>query len=277
LTCFIIYYPIVYYLRSTDYILVVASLIPFLFVLHQLIWYRVGNKMNNNISEKFKKFLFLQEKAIVLLNQCKLEFKNSHSLNELDQALEILKPEYDLYLKKGEERFKRMLITQDKLKRPSFFSIYDENEERGLEVIRAILAIQNFFDNIRENKIPVSEKIILERDLKNFLSLYEDAIRITEKYIEKFKNNINYKETVSLLQYGLRYLQGSYTNIKNAGIVDLRRRNKIEKRKRPGLGLFGSFDSGYGSRLRLIKTPDGTWSDEIVDSLKAIELFFVNM
>jgi len=234
--------------------------------------------MDSNTAKDFKKFLFLQKKAINLIRQYKLLFKNSDSLSELDQAIEILKSEYDLYIKKGEERFNRMLITQDILiqrKRCTslFSSIYDENKEKGYEIIKAILAIQGFFDNIRENEIPSDEKIALEQDLTKFLSLYKEAIGITKKYIEKFENNSDYEQMLSLLQHGLSYLQGSYDNIESDGITQLRRDKKIENHKRPRLGFFGSFGSAYGSQLRLI---DENWADEIVDSLEAIESFFKN-
>ena len=71
--------------------------------------------MNCEISRKFEKFLSLQAGAIHLIKESKSEFTEEVSRKELDQVLEILEPEYNLYIKKGEERFKGMLITQDKL------------------------------------------------------------------------------------------------------------------------------------------------------------------
>jgi hypothetical protein len=171
--------------------------------------------MIEDVDNKFQQFLAIQKEAIDFINRSKSEFKEESSHKELDQVLEILESEYSLYFKKGEERFKHMLITQDKLLQTKkcvqlVSSCYYDNLEMGYKIMDAILAIQNFFDSVLEEKILAVEKKELQQKLEQFLSLYISAINIVKKYINKFKDNNEYKLTIEDLNMGLRNLQRGY-------------------------------------------------------------------
>ena len=234
--------------------------------------------MNCEISRKFEKFLSLQAGAIHLIKESKSEFTEEVSRKELDQVLEILEPEYNLYIKKGEERFKGMLITQDKLvqtkKCPGLLtSIYYDNRKSGYEIIEAILAIQDFFDSLLAEKIPEDVKRDLQKKLEMLLSLYIVAINIVKKYIDKFHNDVEYKLTIEDLNIGLRNLQRGYDRNRKAGIVNLLRYTKKPKEKRGGFGLA----RGFGEFLRALPKEDEYWANEIMDAVHAIENYYREM
>jgi hypothetical protein len=233
--------------------------------------------MSDDISNMFKVFLLLQENAIDLVRNSITEFKEETSKKELYQALEILESEYKLYLKKGEERFSRMLVTQDELiqtqKCPKIFSsIYSENLEKGYEVIEAILAIQDYFNSLLEKKLPEGEIIELRHKLERLLSLFAESISVVKKYIEKFRKDPKYLYIVKDLEHGQSVLQGWYDRIKKAGIVDLSRHIK-KKLKRGGFGL----SRGFGEFLYALPKDDEEWSDEVMDAVRKIERYYRSM
>lgn len=230
-----------------------------------------------SINNQFKQFLCIQEEAIKLIKESKCDFHNMESHDELSRVLEILEPEYNLYNKKGIERFERMLITQDILtqtqKCPRILrKVYYDNRTKGYEIIDAILNIQDYFDSLKEEKLSEIQKLQLNQKLDKLLSLYIKAIEIVKKHIKTFSKNEEYKYVIKDLMNGLDVLQGGYNRRKKAGIIDLSR--YLGMKSRPGHGLSRGFGEILGG---CFPPEDKYWIDEILDAVYAIEKYYREM
>jgi len=106
------------------------------------------------------------------------------------------------------------------------------------------------------------------KKLGNLIKLYDDAIEIVQKYINKFKGDPEYDVTITDLRNGLDVLECGRKNKKD-NFDWLSSVLKIPKEKRGGFGL----SRGFGEFL----WKADAWQREIMNAIHKIEDYYRNM
>lgn len=120
------------------------------------------------------------------------------------------------------------------------------------------------------------EKLDLTRDeiekRDNLAKLLREAADIVKKYIDKFKDDEEYKYVVQDLERGLNNLESGAKSIykKDGWIVKHLMR---PKNKRGGFGL----SRGFSEFLRALPQEDQYWADEIMNAVHSIEDYYREM
>lgn len=114
------------------------------------------------------------------------------------------------------------------------------------------------------------EKVALEKNLKEFLHLHEEAITSVKRYIEKFRGASGYDERTLTqgLEKGLKVLNVEYESYKKKGIVRLAR--MLETQKNDQL-------IQYKALIHVLCTYGQDRVEGLVDSIRKIQRYFNDM